>query len=160
MNPKTNPNAVLGRDYFESLEAFRQDLCAYGVDDYVLWTAEDRKTIKTWVRLTVVKSVDLDKDSWPEHDGLTPLQALGILKDLEYRTALTQWGANTWLLPAVSPNEGVMGKTMFMDERSLWNHLHRFGLSANVSLDKVDNQKLISLEMFMSQPRHHILDTL
>jgi hypothetical protein len=47
-----------------------------------------------------------------------------------------------------------------MDEKSLWNHLYRFGLSANASRDKVDDRKLISLELFLSQPQQHEVNTL
>jgi len=150
-----------GGKEFTSVEAFRADLCAYGVscrcgrptgDQNVeeaceCWTEDQAFKIHLWVRYCVIQG----RTKTVKFHELSPGDAMRMLRLIGFNYLNAGLGASATAYPHVTCREvGIEGKTMFENDKDLFNHLSRFGLPSSCDFAKITAEERASLEYFVS----------
>jgi hypothetical protein len=149
-DPAKYPLAVLGRDYFTTERAFREHLCAYGLDDCDKWTEYTRQTLATWIRYSIARSLD-SKTHHPIFPGISGIKAWHLMVKIGFRHRYTNL-LSIYRYPGVEGVEGILGKTKFIDEeKNFYARLCRFGLPDACSYDKITEHERIKLEGFLAE---------
>ena len=150
-----------GGKEFTTVEAFRADLCAYGVscrcgrptgDQNVeeaceCWTEDQAFTIHLWVRYCVIQG----RTKTVKFHELSPGDAMRMLRLIGFKYLKSDLGASATAYPQVTCREnGIEGETMFETDKDLFNHLSRFGLPSSCDFTKITAEERASLEYFVS----------
>jgi len=122
-----------GYDYFTDLKALRKNICAFGIPDPRQHIIEDEDLLN-WVCLSISSMVDGRKTVPPYVEFKTFTSAWGVLMKIGFK-----YGGGLYYLP----NK----ERMFDSGYDIWCHLSRFGIPQTASLDKIDEQTLLALEM-------------
>lgn len=149
-DPDKNGAAVLNGDFFETLDDFRDHLCAYGVEysgrklPLKGLDGEDDKinTIKNWVNtaiVTKIRNATARRRNFCFED-LTPGEVLGQLQEF----GILELRAYHWALPWVQPKE-IVGEEIVILE-----YLGRHGIPQEFK-DKIEPKKLAPLEFHLAR---------
>jgi hypothetical protein len=146
MDPKQHPSAVVGQDYFTTEQAFRENLCAYGLEDCDKWTKDTRGSVEPWIRYSIVKSLR-SRTHIPGFHSINGKRAWNILQKLGFREKHTKMGIN-YLFPGAKSDE--LGTLQFDDQKAFYIHLRRFGLPDNCNYDQITVDERIQLETYLA----------
>ena len=148
-------DSILGRDYFESIQCMRQNLCAYGFPPLAKGSkmhAAKLQELESWVRLANVSALrDQQTVDVPQDHDVRPKDARKILKSLRYA-----FSDNTqiYLLPGTSAHKSRLGHDRFNTFIDLVNHVARFGLDDSEVLDARDlpfsEKERLELDVFIA----------
>jgi len=151
MDPSTNPNAKLDSDFFKIETAFRNHLCAYGINgDIDVWDEDEQLCVKKWVRYNVVKSVDLDGNELPDHDVPSNSRAMALLMSIGCKYT-NRTSDSVYTLPGISKKQAEQGVGSFEKSGDLFTHLSRFGLPDSCDFSKISARERLNLEMFLAE---------
>ena len=164
MDPRSNPEAKEGSDYFSTIERFRSHLCAHGVNvnPAGIWSPEEKALLSQWVRYDVVGTFKLSpKDIPPMYDPLSPKAVFPLLMKLgfgwkQFNNLMTN---KSLTLPGISDEEFKSGIGVFEREEILL-YLARFGFPDNSTFEAITPQERLSFELFVSDIPENELDTL
>ena len=142
-------DSVLGRDYFETVQEMRENLCAYGLPSIAKdarLSADDTMALESWVRCA---HVDLVGSGIPVCDGMKPKEARGVLKGLGY---CFSDNVGAMVLPGTSLHNAKPGVDRFDKLIGLFNHIARFGLDADTPESKlgVSKEERLKLQVFVA----------
>ena len=149
-DPRKNKYAVEGKDYFTSENHFRKHLCEHGVEG--AFGKTDKEAIHEWVRMNIVKSVDLSRKLPVFKRIANHNEAIGMLKKLGFQEHKVQ-GVVVHCVPDATPADGMHGKTLFHSDLELRKHLARFGLPNNCKWGNVKGivaEEKLRLEFYIS----------
>jgi hypothetical protein len=148
-------DSILGRDYFESIQCMRENLCAYGFPPLAkgskILTAKLQE-LESWVRLANVSALrDKQTADVPQDHDVRPKDARKILKSLRYTFSDN---TQTYLLPGTSAHKSRLGHDRFNTVINLVNHVARFGLDDSEVLDARDlpfsEKERLELDVFIA----------
>jgi hypothetical protein len=148
MDPKRNSSAVLGQDYFTTEQAFRENLCAYGLEDSDAWTEDNRCDVETWIRYSIMRSTLRSKTHIPLFPLLERREVVTLSKRLGFRYGKTNSGSY-YSFPGVK--NGILGVTKFSDEKEFHIHLARFGLPDTCNFGQITVNERIRLETYLAE---------
>jgi hypothetical protein len=148
MDPKQNKSAVPGQDYFGTSHAFRENLCAYGLEDCNKWTEDNRYEVNTWVRYSIAGSHRYMTHIPVLPDITTGAKAWSILKNLGFFHLYHGLGDN-WGFPG--EQDGILGTTKFDNEKEFYDRLIRFGFPETCTFDRITDNERIMLENFLAE---------
>lgn len=157
-----------GGKVFETEDAFRRDLCAYGVscncgrptgfdnrdEACECWDEDETHAVHCWVRYSVLRGPH-KAHSAPE---ITQPEAKKLLLEIGFKEFLSTLHPAGFALPGVSQEDGVEGETYFQMVKDLFHHLSRFGLPDFCDFHMISEEERFHLEFFLSV--HHTADTL
>lgn len=153
-DPEKHPTAVLGRNYFHSMEAYRAHLCANGVEYYGRngkppLSEDDLELIAYWVRFSVFTqrvTGGRKKEIIPdlEFTGSKGLQ-IRILRKIGYKYS-SKSVLEGYLVPE--------NNTQHLSETELWQHLGKHGLSPLCDLSQLTMEEQIALEIQIIRKYH------
>jgi hypothetical protein len=148
MDPKQNKSAVLGQDYFTTEQDFRENLCAYGLEDCDKWTEDNRYEVNTWVRYSIAGS-HRDRTHIPAlPDFPNGAKAWSTLKIVGFFHRYHGLGDN-WGFPG--EQDGILGTTKFDNEKEFYDHLIRFGFPKTCTFDRITDNERIMLESYLAE---------
>lgn len=126
-----------GHDYFKDLISLRRNLCAYGIPDPNQYILQDEE-LSNWIRLSI-STVAQRLSVIP---SFTPLKKFNQAFSVGLSKIGFKYGSGGYSFP----NK----ERVFESALDLLCHLSRFGLPPSASLDKINENTLFSLEMFLS----------
>ncbi|KAL7553128.1 hypothetical protein ACHAWF_016382 [Thalassiosira exigua] len=152
VNPTEDDDSKLGRDYFETVQDLREDLCAFGLPllpkGSKLSDASSEDLV-WWIRCATIGSLSGGGAAEvPECRTacMKPKEARNILKNLEYRFTKD---FSTVVLPETKFDEGRDGVDQFHSVEDLFNNISRFGLAAGPE-SNVPKEERLELEIFVA----------
>jgi hypothetical protein len=147
MDPKQNKSAVLGQDYFTTEQAFRENLCAYGLEDCDKWTEDNRYEVNTWVRYSIAGS-HRDRTHIPVLSDIpNGAKAWSTLKLVGFFHLYQSLGEN-WCFPG--EKDAILGTTKFDNEKEFYDRLIRFGFPETCTFDRITDNERIMLESYLA----------
>ena len=140
-------DSVLGIDHFETIQDMRENLCAFGLPPIAKGSKLSKANVnalESWVRCANMVDVlygDLHGEpaSIPEYPRMKPKVARSILKGLGYSFS-DNIGAV--VLPETKLHNANYGVDRFDKLADLFNHIARFGLSAEPDSDVSEEERL------------------
>lgn len=154
-NVCSTDESVLGRDYFESIQSMRENLCAYGLPPMAkgakLSTAK-LQDLESWIRCANISTLrDVSTNDVPQYVDVRPKDARKIFKGLGYTLSDN---TQTYVLPGISMHKSKLGHDRFNTLSDLINHIARFGLDSSLMLDAQDlpfsEKERLELEVFVA----------
>ena len=147
---------IMGRDYFETVQHMRENLCAYGLPPTAKGSKLgkiDAKKLECWIRCANIDALGDEARTVPSFVEVTPKIARTILKGLNYKITSNY---DTFVLPGVSMHKSTLGKNRFEKIIDLVNHIARFGLDSDKTRGTPDLEKSVpdedktNLEIFVA----------
>jgi hypothetical protein len=149
MDPRQNPSAVVGQDYFTTEHAFRENLCAYGLEDCDRWAVDTRLNVAMWIRYCIVKSLR-SRTHIPDSSIITGYKAWRLLELLGFQHHWATLGSY-YFFPGVKDKDSEPGMTKFDHEKELHIHLARFGLPGTCNYERITVNERIMLETYLAE---------
>ena len=140
-NHTEGEDSVLGIDYFETIQDMRENLCAFGLPPIAKGSKlskADVNALESWVRCANMMDV-LPGADIPQYSRMKPKVARSILKGLGYSFS-DNIGAV--VLPETKLHNANYGVDRFDRLADLFNHIARFGLSAEPDSDVSEEERL------------------
>ena len=128
-----------GDCYFETLQALRENLCAFGLPPMVKGaTTTDETALESldyWIRCANITGLREPGAVVPQDVYMQPKVARKILKGLGYTVS------SLYMLPGTLSHESKLGHDHFDKLLDLFNHIAKFGLADNRRYDMSGNPK-------------------
>ncbi|KAG7344283.1 AAA domain containing protein [Nitzschia inconspicua] len=147
-DPTKNPTATLGKDYFLTLDDFRDNLCAIGIEfsgtcplKGVQGEADKKDMIKNWVITAIVTKIR-NASAKQKNFYFQVLSPVNVRERLEY-FGIMERRSYHWAMPWVQPNEIVT------EEEGVMEYLGRHGIPKEFR-EKIDAKELASLEFHIA----------
>jgi hypothetical protein len=149
-DPSQNSNAVLNRDYFTSLDEFRDNLCARGIEyvgrsplSGVSGEEEKKDTIKRWVNTAIVTMIR-NAPAARKREFCFYEMGPGEVREKLEQYGIIELQSYHWSMPWVQPNG------MVAEEAEVLEYLGRHGMP-NQFKEQMDPRELASLEFHIAQ---------
>lgn len=156
MDPRRNPLARKGEDYFDNEHDFRKHVCAYGLNCSSLKLTKDEETLVTqWVRYAIVDFA-ADATCIPQHELLSVSRAekllldVGVL-DVKYINGID----DAYVYPGTSKDSYTFGMNAFIkggNNTEMFMNLARFGIPDGCDFSKVSRADFLSLQLHLTEP--------